>query len=200
MRTIGLGFAALLLVAACDGGDGGTDAGSDDDDGGGGGLTCATYCTTIMANCTGDLTQYASTAACMQSCEGFPIGTSADTAGNTLGCRIYHAQASAAAMLGPDPHCYHAGPGGAGVCGSNCEGFCAIAQDSCTGGNQQYASAGDCMTECGNFPDTEPYDASDQAGDSLACRLYHLTVASTDMASATTHCPHIPEASPVCVP
>ena len=59
--------------------------------------SCATYCADIMANCTGTNQQYINLASCTRSCPGFPVGTSADTSGNTLGCRAYHATAAAGA-------------------------------------------------------------------------------------------------------
>ncbi|MBZ0118162.1 MAG: hypothetical protein K8H88_14265 [Sandaracinaceae bacterium] len=199
-------FVGLVMAIGCDSTPAPTDGGNTMVDGGnamvdggntmvdGGPVTpdCATYCTAIMANCTGAVAQYSSMGDCMSACGALAVGTAADMAGNTVGCRTYHAGAAAAM---PDVHCVHAGPGGASACGSNCEGFCAIALHACTGANMQYADVGACMTECAGFPDTETYDTSDTGGDTLACRLYHLTVATN---SPDVHCPHIVEASPVC--
>jgi hypothetical protein len=183
MRTILLSMVSVvslsLAVAACGG----------DDGGGGDTLTCAEYCDTIATNCTGTVQQYTDEATCLAACAAFPVGAEADTSGNTLGCRTYHAGAAAA---GPDVHCVHAGPGGAGACGSNCDGFCAIALDSCP---DAYASAGECATDCATFTDTEPYNVADTSGDSLACRLYHLTAATT---TPDPHCGHIESVSPTC--
>ena len=78
-----------------------------------------------------------------------------------------------------------AGPGGADVCGSNCDGFCTIAADACPG---TFADDAACQAACAGYDKVEAYDAADMAGDSFACRLYHLTVASTPLAM---HCPHI---------
>lgn len=185
MRTRSLGLISILVLglAACgdDGGGADIDAGADP--------TCAAYCTSVQANCSGAVAQYTSEATCLAACEAFPVGTAADMAGNTLGCRTYHAGAAAA---GPDVHCVHAGPGGAGACGANCAGFCAIALDSCPA---VYASAAACMTDCGGFTDTEPFDTADTSGDTLACRLYHLSAATT---TPDPHCGHINEASPPC--
>src|SRR5258708_174882 len=66
------------------------------------GPNCTDYCNTIMANCNnvgtdagvGGTQQYSDIHTCMGSCTTFPVGTSADTMGNTLGCRIYHAKAA----------------------------------------------------------------------------------------------------------
>lgn len=153
---------------------------------------CERYCTTLEANCTGVEAQYSSHATCVAACAAFPQGTIGEMSGNSLECRAYHADAAAADAT---THCVHAGPGGAGVCGGNCEGFCEIVLASCTGADEAYATLGDCTTACGAFTDTEKYDASDMTGDSLACRLYHATVATTDPA---THCGHTEPVSATC--
>jgi hypothetical protein len=135
----------------------------------------------------------------MGVCATFNAGTIDDQAGATLGCRLYHGGAPAAAA--PATHCGHAGPLGEGVCGDDCANFCAIATAVC--GSQPtapYADNAACLTACAGFADTTavPYNTAATSGDSLACRMYHLSVASSDAASATTHCPHIAEVSPVC--
>jgi len=195
-------FAALLALtfaAGCpaDDADTDTDVGttagsitaSSEPTGGAADLTCTDYCTAITAHCTAANAQYSAMDTCMGSCKAFEVGTAADTSGNTLGCRLYHAGAAA---MDPSLHCAHAGPGGAGVCGGNCEGFCAIAGDACAG---TFADDAACATACATYDQTEPYDASDGAGDTFACRLYHLTVATT---LPDPHCAHIVEASPTC--
>ncbi|MBA3545419.1 MAG: hypothetical protein H0T76_02950 [Nannocystis sp.] len=154
-------------------------------------LTCADYCTAITANCIGANSQYSAGDTCASTCAAFPPGTLADTADNTLGCRLYHA---GAAKDMPEVHCTHAGPGGADVCGGNCDGFCAIAADACGG---TFADDTACQTACAAYDKTESYDASDAEGNTFACRLYHLTVASSSADAATTHCPHIlPDSAP----
>lgn len=161
-----------------------------DDTTGGGALSCADYCATIATSCTGAETQWGNLEFCMASCAAFPPGTAADTTTNTLGCRTYHAGAAAG---DPATHCVHAGPGGANACGSNCEGFCAIGMAACP---DKWADAAACMTACAGFDDSEKYDATDIAGNTLACRLYHATAASVD---AATHCGHIGGDSPPCM-
>jgi hypothetical protein len=155
--------------------------------------TCANYCALISANCTAANAMYGGTAECMASCMHVPAGTAADMSGNTLGCRIYHADAAATnAAL----HCRHAGPGGDGACGMNCEGFCTVALGSCAGqANPPYASMGACLTACAGFATTPPYSAATTSGNSLACRLYHATAAST---TPTLHCPHTAAAGGPC--
>jgi len=156
------------------------------------GPKCTDYCNSIQSACTGSLAQYFNTQACLDSCKTLPSGTAADTAGNTIGCRTYHAGAAGSQ---PNPHCYHAGPGGAGVCGADCDGFCTIAQASCTGANQSFSSFAACTGECAGFPAAPAYTATVTSGDSFACRMYHLTSATQQPA---THCSHIIEASATC--
>ena len=151
---------------------------------------CGDYCVSISANCTGEHAQYGTPQTCLATCAAFLPGTPADTVGNTLGCRTYHAGAAAA---DPVTHCTHAGPGGAGVCGDNCEGFCAIAGHACPDAWPDDAA---CQTACGTFSPDESYDATDVAGNTFACRLYHATAAALD---PVTHCGHIKGDSAPCM-
>ena len=153
-------------------------------------LACEAYCATISANCTGEHTQYGSAETCLATCATLTPGTPADTGGNTLGCRTYHAGAAADM---PAVHCTHAGPGGNGVCGGNCESFCSIAAVACPDAWPDDAA---CQTACGTFSPDESYDATDVGGNSFACRLYHLTAAALDPA---THCAHIKGDSAPCM-
>lgn len=157
---------------------------------GGGMLTCADYCSTIMANCTGANAQWVDAGTCMTACASFAAGTLADTSGNTLGCRLYHAGAAAGA--GAAVHCEHAGPLGGGQCGaSECEGFCDIATDTCP--NQWQTAT--CATQCALIANNEPFDTADTSGNSLACRMYHLEAAVTN---AAVHCAHTTPVSSTC--
>lgn len=184
---------ALGLALGCPADDAGTDsdastaASSEPTTGAAVDLTCDNYCSVVTANCNGVNAQYG-TDTCKPSCEAFPPGTAADMAGNTLGCRIYHA---GAAKDAPEMHCTHAGPGGGGVCGDNCEGFCGIAAAACPG---TFADDAACMAACKLYDMSESYDAGDQGGNTFACRLYHLTVATV---FPEAHCPHIlPDSTP----
>ncbi len=157
--------------------------------------SCTDYCTTIAANCTAANLMYASTGECMATCGRFTPGTVGMMSGNTAGCRLYHAGAAAGSVGNANTHCRHGGPGGDGLCGSNCEGFCTIVLGSCTGNNEQYGgSMSTCMTECGAFNSTRLYVANAQ-GNNFACRLYHATAASVD---ANTHCGHVATNSAIC--
>jgi hypothetical protein len=178
MRSLCVAFGLCLALIACGG-----------DDDGGGGKDCDAYCTTIMANCTGGNAQYGDVAQCKASCEALSDGEEGAMAGNSAACRTYHA---GAAEMDPVTHCVHAGPGGAGACGANCEGFCTIALEECP---DAFDSAADCATKCAAYDATVKYEISQTGGDTLACRLYHLTVATTMPAP---HCTHIIPDSSTC--
>lgn len=200
---------SLALAAACGGDDesdntdaaasidapsGGPDAAANPD--AAAAPSCTDYCTTIAANCTAANLMYANTNECMATCMRFTPGTVGQTSGNTLGCRLYHAGNAAGSQQNADTHCRHGGPGGDGLCGSNCEGFCTIVLGSCTGGNMQFGgSMTTCMTECAAF-NTSPIYVANATGNNFACRLYHATAAAN---APGTHCSHVATASPVCV-
>lgn len=158
-----------------------TDAGASDTGTSAAALSCADYCTTLTANCTGANAQFGGMDRCLASCKAYPVGTAADMSDNTLGCRSYHA---GAAKADPVTHCAHAGPGGAGVCGANCDGYCQIAMMYCTSANmaEVYKTLAECKTTCAGFPDTAKFNATDtalQEKKEVACLLYHVQEAST---------------------
>ena len=67
----------------------------------------------------------------------------------------------------------------------NCNAYCDESLETCRDGNAQYGSFDECLSECSNFALTGT--EGDRKGDTLQCRLYHLSVASTD---PELHCPH----------
>ncbi|MFT6399296.1 MAG: hypothetical protein ACJAYU_004061 [Bradymonadia bacterium] len=152
--------------------------------------TCEAYCSIMGDACGGE---YLDSDACLNYCESagaFPVGTNADTSGNTIGCRIYHAGV-ASGLEGDENalHCGHAGPSGGGVCGTWCENYCDLALNTCTGDNELFPDGDECLAACGEFSDGGAID--DAAGDTVQCRVYHLGVAGSDgETSAATHCPH----------
>jgi len=165
--------------------------------GGGGGApgpaTCASYCTTITAACIGANMQWPNNAGCVEACAAFAPGTPGDTSMDTLECRAYHA--GVAAGTEPEVHCIHAGPLGGGVdagngCGTDrCASFCRIAQEVC-GAEATYSfeNEDDCKTKCGDYTDDVDFTTNETSGDTLACRMYHLTAALGDPA---VHCGHL---------
>ena len=130
--------------------------------------------------------------ACEAVCATFTHADPGAMAGNSLECRSYHATNAAEDPAG---HCRHAGPSGDGVCGGNCESFCTIAMAICTGDNAQWMLIDDCINDCQTYPIEPPYSTAATTGDSFACRMYHLTLASTE---AVPHCSHIGPVSMPC--
>lgn len=183
MRNLACVLAVIVSVAACGDDGGGPDAAA---------ATCEAYCDRIATNCSGGLTQYSSRDQCLSVCGAFDPGAPGATSGNSLECRFHFAGAALADAAGS---CAAAGPGGDGRCGSDCDGLCTIVLDACTDANEAYATAAECLAACGGFDDGEPYDATDTSGDTLACRLYHATVATID---PVTHCGHTLPVSATC--
>lgn len=153
---------------------------------------CSEYCTLVDDHCTGSLSQYAGRLECERVCATLPAGSDDDVAGNTVGCRTFHAVSAAE---DPQMHCAHAGPAGGGVCGGDCESFCTIAMDACTGELAPWPDFEACTADCGGFARTPAYSSAVMSGDSYACRLYHATLAALQ---PEPHCSHIGLVSDVC--
>ena len=77
------------------------------------------------------------------------------------------------------------GPGEPTKIEENCNAYCDESLETCRDGNAQYASFDACLDACAKFPSTG--EEGDRKGDTLQCRLYHLSVADTD---PELHCPH----------
>jgi hypothetical protein len=176
------------------GGDPSGGTGGDPSGGTGGGtaLSCDTYCDTIASACE-DNPQYPDDASCLAACAAFPEGTYADGDGS-LGCHQYH---SDAAVSDPDLHCGHAGPMGDGQCAADpCENFCVIAPAICPG---VYASTDVCEKVCAGFDVGEFSVDPPATGNTLGCRMYHLTVAAINEDEAGVHCAHTAADSDQCL-
>ena len=75
-----------------------------------------------------------------------------------------------------------------------CDEYCGIYATACVDSNE-YDNNQACLDQCAQWP---VGDAGAIDGDSLGCRLYHVTVASTT--EPLTHCPHAgPNGAGVCV-
>jgi hypothetical protein len=167
-----------------------TDAGQGGAGGDGGDptlLLCERYCTAVMQNCTGPVQVYESPAVCLRACRALDPGTPGDRTGNTIACRLFHAKQIE--LIGDEvTECPAAGPGGDGVCGSNCEGYCTLLQDLCPP-----ALGVECRATCPTIPDPGGYDSSKSSGLTLQCRLYHVSAATQ---VPDLHCPHAVGAGP----
>jgi len=152
---------------------------------------CDDYCVLVMRNCTGSDAQFTDLSSCLNTCYAIPdIGDRNVHNGNNIACRTFYA---AIAEGDPTLACTAAGPGGDGTCGTNCESFCSITRNLC--GDTPYASDQECQTACAGFDPNVRYSASVISGDSLACRIYHMTAAASD---PQTHCPHVAVVSSQC--
>jgi hypothetical protein len=164
-----------------------------------GAVSCEGYCDEVTKACTGANEQYKDKDACVSYCKtlGKPkTGTTGETSGNSVGCREYHASVASKDAASATLHCPHAGPTGANTCGTWCDNYCALVMSNCTAANKLYDTDAACQSECAKFATSgKPGDA---AGNTVQCRIYHMGVAGTDAASATTHCPHGKTVSDVC--
>jgi len=159
---------------------------------------CTTYCNTFMQNCnasnSNNITFYSDLNNCLTVCAAFPVGSDSDTAGNTLGCRIYHA--GTPALGNPGLHCPHASSSGGGVCGTYCDAYCSMGRAGCNPSNGFPLEGSDTLWNTGDagcynicttlFP--QGAIGNDQSGNTLACRLYHAQVALGS--GNTVHCTH----------
>ncbi|MET0594558.1 MAG: hypothetical protein ABW133_17795 [Polyangiaceae bacterium] len=148
---------------------------------------CTEYCDTVMRACTGTFSVYSSTASCLGACKALPPGDPVEPIGNNIACRKKQAD-FALSTTEPAAYCPSAGPGGAGTCGSNCESYCTLLQATCPA---QYGAMANCPLACAALKDTGKFDAiQDHDGDTLQCRLVHVSNAAGNPAAPPTHCPH----------
>lgn len=164
---------------------------------------CGDYCTKIAKTCVGQNKQYMLPDVCLAMCANLEPGAPGAVSGNSLACRMTHV---GLAVGDPVTHCPHAGPLGAGTCGTSCEGFCLQNVALCRPPNPRaFTDQNECLNECnagatGSFRFTSGtgIDAEEtQTTDDLNCRIYHLERAY-EPTLAPTHCPHTARVSTVC--
>lgn len=151
---------------------------------------CNQYCDRVMASCVDENRQYASRTSCLAVCSALEPGQP-EVAGNTVQCRLERAL-FADDTGEPERYCFSAGPGGGGVCGADCEGYCALMTATCP----QFGSGAECLSACANVPDLsqdQKFSVAIMSGDSIQCRLFHVSAARLD---AVTHCEHAAGAAP----
>jgi hypothetical protein len=153
---------------------------------------CEQYCQTVEENCTGEFEVYTDTEICLRVCSTMMEGQDGDESGNTVHCRLHNAEL--AGQIEENVHCPIAGPGGNGVCGTNCESFCMQMVTICEERIpvlevDELATVEGCQAVCVEAADLGGYDTSLelQRGDTVQCRLYHVSAATL---SAFTHCEH----------
>jgi hypothetical protein len=169
---------------------------------------CQDYCTVIMASCTDTNKVYESLSECMGACGAMDPGDlSKFDQSNTVTCRKNHAY-NAVVYNSPTSHCPHAGPGGAGVCGDDCDSLCTFIEKGCDDQwKSKYMSKTKvCTDECdaarkadSSYMGGANYSiAAAKSGDKFACRLYHAAQAQSqsndnkdacDIAAGIRNCP-----------
>lgn len=150
---------------------------------------CERYCDEVQKNCTtSQFEQYTSRTVCLSVCSRLQPGSTDDVGGNTVGCRLHYAK-SAGTAGEKNLNCPAAGPGGNGICGSNCESLCAIVLPTCQSLDAPpFANEADCLAACAPVPDTNNYSDSNTDTYTVQCRLYHVSAAQTD---PVIHCKHV---------
>ena len=157
---------------------------------------CESYCDDIMESCTGAQAQYRDHAQCMTICSMLPEGELGEVDENTVACRAkYVGDARYGSGTELEAYCRRGGPGGAGYCGSNCEGYCSLMMQVCSGsdvGVYQFESEEACMETCEALPSADAgYSATNPLiadGNHVECRLFHVT--SGAMLDPEEHCEH----------
>jgi len=187
-RLVGLLLIALAVLAAagCESLAGIEDRTYDLGDEAPASAQCASYCNEVMANCTGTNAVYSGMQTCLGVCAKLPPGDALEPAGNTVACRTVQAGLAASSSTGePELYCPRAGPGGADFCGTNCESYCLLLEKSCP---TEFQGVPSCTAKCAAFKDMKRFDViADHEGDSLQCRLVHVSSATVE---PEDHCPH----------
>ena len=145
---------------------------------------CKDYCSKAMAACTGTFALYSTTEACLGVCAKLPAGDDVEPVGATVACRTRRAELALSTME-PATYCPSAGPGGAGVCGKNCDAYCSLLGQTCP---TEFGAIPDCQRACATLNDTGKFDLqANHEGDTIQCRLEHVSNATV---APKSHCPH----------
>jgi hypothetical protein len=195
-RQLALGFVSLLgfsQLGACQALTGIKDRHYDADAGGTTTLAssqaCEDFCDEVGTICTGALEVFHSKEVCVAVCKKLPAGDPKAPKGNTLACRAKQAENAKVAGEGYEAYCAAMGPGGGDVCGSNCGGYCDLYSKVCP-----KDALDDCQDKCKGLLDNGTLDAEkNHDGDTLECRLVHVSNAALDPA---VHCGHARIAHP----
>jgi hypothetical protein len=157
---------------------------------------CKDYCAVVMDACTGEDAVYANLGQCLGVCAALDPGDPEELrAENTVACRARQAENAKDEAKG---YCRSAGPGGNGECGTDCEAYCQVFPQVCKA-QFEYGSNDDCLRACEALTQQDSYDLErDHDGDTIECRLVHMTSASVDPVG---HCAHAPvrPSDPWCV-
>ena len=137
---------------------------------------------------TGTLVGGAMFIGCGDSGNGNDGGTDGNTIGDTAGQDTSKPDTGTQDTGTQDTGTQDTGPMDGGGIALNCTSYCNAMAQVCTGAmNGQYLDTATCMAMCAKIPGG---DAGAMMGNTLACRVYHVTVASQNVTQANTHCPH----------
>ena len=178
-------------------------------------ITCENWCALLSDHCPEEVLHNEDF--CLDYCNHpyldiLPAGTAGDTSGNTLACRIEHAEAAGSATGATrEALCAAAAMSGGDTCGSYCDVYCHLALETCNttnnppyGGTELFLAGGNpnimqCRTACQGYPEDvlDGISQTDQLfgyGDSVQCRLHHLEAAVVEGQGQTSayglHCGH----------
>jgi hypothetical protein len=155
---------------------------------------CTAFCKRAVDICTEEYAIYHGPGDCEPACQLLSL--------SEIMCRDAELT-KAFSSREPWDHCQAATLGGSDACGGNCENYCKYTGQVCTGDNRDMAEAmlseEQCVDKCKQLVDHEfqsglPSNATrynvddDHEGDSLQCRLVHLTIAAAN--AAKDHCWH----------
>jgi hypothetical protein len=155
---------------------------------------CQSYCSAVMSACSAEHAVYSGEEMCLAVCALLDPGDLLEPVGNTVACRAKQADL---AKREPEDHCKSAGPGGNGVCGSDCDAYCQLFAKACAD-DDEYKSESACLKACGGLTDLDRFDlVADHEGDSIECRLVHVSSATLKPADHCSHAP-VPPTEPWC--
>ena len=152
------------------------------------------FCSTYSHRCaaTNKSSTYAN---CTTAVADMAVGTKGDQTGNSMACRAYHLELAAA---NPDLHCPHASSSGGDVCIGRFPpvSFCRAYQLQCVDSNLSNAYV-DCPASVDAM---RPGDDTDNAGDTLGCRTFHVGNAAKYPFDQERQCRYAsPDGGSVCV-
>jgi hypothetical protein len=148
---------------------------------------CVAYCDAVEQGCKGSNALYSTRDACLGTCAKLDPGDELEPVGNTVACRKKEAQ-RALDTEEPQTHCRSAGPGGAPTCGNNCDSWCTLLQETCP---KEYVAMPNCQRACAALKDRGTFNLDvDHDGDTIQCRLEHVSNATGSPTAPQTHCGH----------
>jgi hypothetical protein len=171
-----------------------------------GSTLCTSMCDAVMTNCVGSLQVYETREKCMGVCKLLPVGDPSEPQGtDTVECRLHFAELVPGSSLEDAlTHCRSAGPEGV-ECGGGCQSYCLLYEKAC--GQIECGTMDNCIAKCGALRDRMEYNViDDYEGNSLQCRLVHLSNASivpggqphcghANLTTPTDHCTDLPDGS-----